>query len=178
VSRIARDHPGHDSTRLSATGRGREPERWSCIIRLVVVAYPYEYRAEEVLDTLTRLGRADLAGLDDACYVSRGSDGRARLHRPIDLTALNGATGAVRDALVGTACLEPLFGGNDGAGTAGLLLGTAGVDEQFVIEFGRTLEPESSAILALIRNADAEHVMAELVLYGGTVMQTSVASPA
>ena len=90
----------------------------------------------------------------------------------------NGATGALRDALVGRACLEPLLAGKEGAGTTGCVLGTAGVDEQFVIELGRTLEPESSAILALIRNADADHVMAELVLYGGTVMQTSVASPA
>ena len=47
-----------------------------------------------------------------------------------------------------------------------------------MIEFGRTLEPESSAILALIRNAGADHLLAELVLYGGTVMQTAVASPA
>jgi hypothetical protein len=77
-------------------------------------AYPYEYRAEEVLDTLTRLGRADLADLADACYVSRASDGRVRLHRPIDLPALGGATGARRDARVGSACLEPLLGGSGG----------------------------------------------------------------
>jgi uncharacterized membrane protein len=148
------------------------------MIRLVIVAYAYEYRAEEVLDTLTHLAREDLADLDDACYVSRGSDGRVRLHRPIDLPALSDATGVRRDALVGTACLEPLLGGSGAAGTAGLVLGIAGVDEQFVIEFGRTLEPESSAILALIRNADTDHLLAELVLYGGTVMQTAVASPA
>jgi uncharacterized membrane protein len=147
------------------------------MIRLVVVAYPYEYRAEEVLDTLVHLGREDLADLDDACYVSRGSDGRVRLHRPIDVPALGGATGARRDALVGTACLEPLLGGSKG-GTAGLVLGTACVDEQFVIEFGRTLEPESSAILALVRNGDADRLLSELVLYGGTIMQTAVASPA
>jgi uncharacterized membrane protein len=58
------------------------------------------------------------------------------------------------------------------------VLGTACVDEQFVIEFGRTLEPESSAILALIRNAGADRLLAELVLYGGTIMQTAVAAPA
>jgi uncharacterized membrane protein len=148
------------------------------MIRLVVVAYAYEYRAEEVLDTLTRLGREDLADLDDAWYVSRGSDGRVRLHQPIDLPALGDATGARRDALVGTACLEPLLGGCGAGVPAGLVLGAASVDEQFVIEFGRTLEPESSAILALIRNAGADHLLAELVLYGGTVMQTAVASPA
>jgi uncharacterized membrane protein len=146
------------------------------MIRLVVVAYPCENRAEEVLDTLTRLGRADLADLDDAWYVSRGIDGRVRLHRPIDLPAPNGATDAHRDSVVGTACLEPLLGG--GGGTAGLVLGTACVDEQFVIELGRTLEPESSAILALIRNADADRLLSELVLYGGTIMQTAVASAA
>jgi uncharacterized membrane protein len=36
------------------------------MIRLVVVVYACEYRAEEVLDTLTRLRREDLADLDDA----------------------------------------------------------------------------------------------------------------
>jgi uncharacterized membrane protein len=148
------------------------------MIRLVVAAYAYEYRAEEVLDTLTRLGREDLADLDDAWYVSRGSDGRVRLHQPIDLPVLGDATGARRDALLGAACLEPLLGGRAGGVRAGLVLGAAFVDEQFLIEFGRTLEPESSAILALVRDAGADRLLAELVLYGGTVMQTAVASPA
>ena len=72
---------------------------------------------------------------------------------------------------------EPLLAAQAVA-AAGPAWRSAGVDEQFVIEFGRTLEPDSSAILALIRNADADRLLAEKLVCGGTVMQTAVASAA
>ena len=141
---------------------------------LVVVAYPQEYRAEEVLDTLTRLGRENLADLDDAWYVSRSGDGRLRLHRPIKLPAPAAATGAAWNALLGSICLSPLFD----AEVAGRALVEAGISQRFVDELGRTLVPESSAIVALIRRVALGEVLPELALYGGTVMQTSLAPAA
>jgi uncharacterized membrane protein len=145
--------------------------------RLVVVVYPQEYRAEEVLDTLTQLGRQDLVDLDDAWYASRSGDGKLRLHRLVDVPAANGAPGEARDALMGSACVHPLLDAAGAAMTAGAgrAPAGAGISEQFLGELGKTLEPESSAILALIRQADSARVLAEVVLYGGTVMQTPIA---
>ena len=139
---------------------------------LVVVAYPEEYRAEEVLDTLTRLGRENLADLDDAWYVSRSGDGRLRLHRPIRLPALADATGAAWNALLGSVCLSPLIDaeGSSGAAVAGRALVEARINQRFVHELGKT-----SAIVALIRLVALDDVLPELALYGGTVMQTSLA---
>lgn len=147
---------------------------------LVVVAYPQEYRAEEVLDTLTRLGRENLADLDDAWYVSRSGDGRLRLHQPIKLPAPADATGAAWNALLGSICLSPLIDAEGGSATAvaGRALVEAGISQRFVDELGRTLVPESSAIVALIRRVTLDEVLPELALYGGTVMQTSLAPAA
>jgi uncharacterized membrane protein len=144
---------------------------------LVVVAYPQEYRAEEVLDTLTGLGRANLADLNDAWYVSRRGDGRLRLHRPINLPAVGDATGAAWNVLLGSVCLSPLIDaeGTSGAAVAGRALVEARISQRFVRELGETLVPESSAIVALIRLAALDDVLPELAPYGGTVMQTSLA---
>ena len=50
-----------------------------------------------------------------------------------------------------------------------------GISQRFVDELGKTLVPESSAIVALIRRVALDEVLPELALYGGTVMQTSLA---
>jgi uncharacterized membrane protein len=145
--------------------------------RLVVVAYPQEYRAEEVLDTLTRLGRENLADLNDAWYVSRSGDGRLRLHRPVELPAPGDASDAAWNALLGSACLYPVLDAEDSSGTAvaGRALVEARVSARFVHDLGKALVPESSAIVALIRRVALDEVLPELALYGGTVMQTSLA---
>jgi uncharacterized membrane protein len=144
---------------------------------LVVVAYPQEYRAEEVLDTLTRLGRENFADLDDAWYVSSSRDGRLRLHRPIRLPARDDANGTAWNALLGSFCLSPLIDaeGTSGATVAGRAPVEARISQRFVRELGETLVPESSAIEALIRLVALDEVLPELALYGGTVMQTSLA---
>ncbi len=145
---------------------------------LIVVAYPQEYRAEEVLDTLTRLRRGNPVDLDDAWYVSRSAGGRLRLHRPIALPARDDASGTAWDALLGSACLSPLVDAAccSGAADAGHALVEARVSQRFVCELGKALVPESSAIVALIRLVSLDQVLPELALYGGTVMQTSLAS--
>ena len=61
---------------------------------------------------------------------------------------------------------------------AGPALVEAGISQRFVDELGRTLVPESSAIVALIRRVALDEVLPELALYGGTVMQTSLAPAA
>jgi uncharacterized membrane protein len=142
---------------------------------LVVVVYPQEYRAEEVLETLTRLEREDLADLDDAWFVRRSLAGRMRLNRPINLPPSHDVSSAAWDVLVGSLCVAPLVGADECSGTAaGRALGEIGVSERFIREIGRTLVPESSAIVAPIRRVDADRVLRELVPYGGTVMQSSL----
>jgi uncharacterized membrane protein len=139
---------------------------------LVVVAYPQEDRAAEVLGTLTRLERAYLADLDDAWYVSRSAGGRLQLHRPIAMPPPAGSDAAVQEMLLGAVCLAPLFSGCSEAGCAPA---PTGIGERFMREIGRTLVPESSAIFAVIRKGDPGRMLPELAPYGGTVMQVSLA---
>ena len=42
---------------------------------LVVIAYPDQYRAAEVLASLRRLNKEYLIDFDDACYVTKHASG-------------------------------------------------------------------------------------------------------
>jgi uncharacterized membrane protein len=50
------------------------------------------------------------------------------------------------------------------------------VSQGFLAELAAELRPESSAVVALIRGDDAAGVTRELVLYGGTIMHSSIPS--
>jgi hypothetical protein len=66
--------------------------RWSSNQRrltmsdLVVVTYPDEYRAAEVLAALQRLQEELLIDLEDAAYVTKEKDGKMKLHETVPLT--------------------------------------------------------------------------------------------
>jgi uncharacterized membrane protein len=143
---------------------------------LIVVAYPEESRAEEVLETLTRLEREDLAELDDACYVTRSVSGAIRLHQPIGPPPVEHARRGRLEALVSRLWLAPREGST--APTPADIAAELGVSERFLRDAERTLPLERSAILVLIRKVSVDRLVPELAPYGGTVMQTAIAAGA
>ena len=58
---------------------------------LVVVAYPDEYRAAEVLAELRRLNSTYLIDLEDACYVAKDARGKLKPHQATSLTGAGAA---------------------------------------------------------------------------------------
>ena len=55
---------------------------------LVVVAYPDEYRAAEVLATVQRMRSDYLIDIDDACYVTKDAQGKLTAHHHMQLEEL------------------------------------------------------------------------------------------
>ena len=53
---------------------------------LIVIAYPEEHRAAEVLATLKQLRSEDLIDLDDAFYVTKDQKGDIKVHHAVHLT--------------------------------------------------------------------------------------------
>lgn len=143
---------------------------------LVVVAYPDEYRAAEVLATLQRLRGDYLIDLDDACYVTKDAQGKLKLHQLTSLTGAAAAVGGMWGMLIGLLFFAPFVGLAIGAGVGALTgkLTDYGVDDNFAKRLTATLQPNSSAIFVLVRTATADKVVPELAKYGGTVMQTSL----
>jgi uncharacterized membrane protein len=147
---------------------------------LVVVAYPEENRAAEVMALLRRMSSQYLIDLDDAVYVTKDADGQLTLHQAHNLTGGGAAGGALWGGLIGLLFLAPVAGAAIGAGI-GAIAGTFsdyGIDDTFVKELGATIQPESSAIFVLVRHATADKVVPELSKYGGTILRTSLATEA
>ena len=60
---------------------------------LVVVTYPDEYKAAEVLAVLQRLQKELLIEMEDAAYVTKETDGKLRLHETVPLTRIGATQG-------------------------------------------------------------------------------------
>jgi len=143
---------------------------------LIVIAYPDEYRAAEVLAALRRMNQQYLIDFDDACYVTKNARGKVKLHQSTSLTGAGAAWGGMWGMLIGLLFFMPFLGLAIGAaaGALGGKLSDYGIDDKFAKQLTDTLQPNSSAIFVLVRNATPEKVLPEVAKYGGTVLQTSL----
>jgi len=143
---------------------------------LIVVAYPDEYRAAEVLATLRRLNKEYLIDLDDACYVTKDAGGKIKLHQNTSVTGAAAAWGGLWGLLIGLLFFVPFLGLAIGAGLGVLShrLADYGIDDKFAKQLATTMKPNSSAIFMLVRRSTPDKVVPELSQYGGTVLQTSL----
>jgi uncharacterized membrane protein len=143
---------------------------------LIVVAYPDEYRAAEVLATLRRLNKAYLIDLEDACYVTKDAQGRIKLHQNTSLTGAGAAWGGLWGMLIGLLFFVPFLGLAIGAGLGAISghLADYGIDDKFAKQLTATLQPNSSAIFVLVRRSTPDKVLPEVSKFGGTILQTSL----
>lgn len=155
---------------------------------LVVVTYPDEYRAAEVLAVLQRLQEKLLIDLEDAGYVMREKNGNLKLHETIPMTRIGAtsglASGTMWGALIGLLFMQPALGAVAGAAlgaSTGALSGKLadyGIPNDFVKQLGQNLQSGSSTLFVLIRRATPDKVLAEINQYGGTVLHTSLSKDA
>src|SRR5262245_32798902 len=145
---------------------------------LIVVAYPEEGTAEKVLDTLTRLRKVQLIDLADACYATKGQDGKVRLHQSVNLTGAAATGGALWGGLIGLIFLMPLAGMLVGAASGAPVgkLTDYGIDDGMMRSLSQQLQPGTSALFVLVRRVTADKVLDEVRGFGGTVMQTSLSN--
>lgn len=143
---------------------------------LIVVEYPDEYRAAEVLAALRRLNRDYLIDLDDACYVTKDARGKIKLHQNTSLTGAGAAWGGMWGMLIGLLFFVPFLGLALGAGMGALSakLSDYGIDDKFAKQVATDLQPNTSAIFMLVRRSTPDKVVPELAKFGGTILQTSL----
>ena len=141
---------------------------------LVAVAYPDVATAREVTSNLAQAQKAHLIELDDMVIVERRDDGKIKLHQP-SLAGVGAAGGALWGGLIGLIFLVPLFGMAIGAatGAAAGAMSDAGVDDKFMKEMGTKLQPGGAAVIVLVRQVNAEKLLAEVKI-PGEVIQTSL----
>jgi uncharacterized membrane protein len=162
---------------------------------LVAATYPDQHRAEEVLATLRRLQSQQIVDLDDACIVTKNADGKLKLHQAVNLTGAGAAGGGTWGLLIGALFSIPLWF-IPGAGLAALAttVGTAavgagagaiaghfsdyGISDDFIKQLGREMQPNSSVLFILARNAQPDRIIPEVAKFGGTILRTNLSNDA
>ena len=92
------------------------------------------------------------------------------------MTGADAASGGFWGLLIGMLFLDPLLGVavSAASGVLGGALTDIGVDDNFMRELGSTLEPGTSAIFVLVRQATPDKVLEEVSKFGGKVLHTSL----
>jgi uncharacterized membrane protein len=153
---------------------------------LIVVAFPGEDTADQVLNRLQALQKEHLIDLEDACVVVRDRNGKVHVKQAVNLVGLEaasgGAFGAMWGTLIGLLFLNPLAGLLTGAafsaeaGALSGMLSDYGIDDDFIQSLGDTLEPGTSALFVLVRRATLDKVLPEVRPFGGQVIHTSLST--
>ena len=126
-----------------------------------------------------KMQKEHLIGLEDAAVAVRHKDGKTKIKQAQNLAGAGALGGAFWGLLIGLIFLVPLFGLVVGA-AAGALVGKyqdIGVDDKFIKEVGNTIQPGTSALFLLVREATPDKVMDGLKKYKNVkVLKTSLST--
>lgn len=142
---------------------------------LIVIGFPDEFKADEVLLDLRKLERGHLIDLEDAVTVVRNKEGKVKVKQTQELVASGALSGGFWGLLIGLIFLNPLlafFGAAVGAISGALT--DIGIDDNFIRELGNTLESGTSAIFVLVRKSTPDKVLEDLSKFDGKVLRTSL----
>ncbi len=127
---------------------------------LTVLITPTIDGAEKILSDIVVLQKQELIKVEDAAYVQRTIDGKPKVKRAGNLVGQGALGGAFWGMLIGLLFLAPWLGAAIGAG-AGALGGKAadfGIDDDFIKDVGAKIEPGTSALFLLTREAVVDRV--------------------
>jgi uncharacterized membrane protein len=142
---------------------------------LVVVSFDNAEEAGRVRETLRSAEKTDYLSLDDSAVIVKDGEGKIHLKNEMDRGVQIGAIGGGLLGLLLAGIFFPVAGLLVGA-LAGGLIGKSvdlGIDQKFVKEVADDLEPNTSAIFLVVRDANPAVAVAVLKPYKGTVRQTS-----
>ncbi|BAU15767.1 hypothetical protein LEP3755_63320 (plasmid) [Leptolyngbya sp. NIES-3755] len=142
---------------------------------LIVIGFPDEFKADEVLLDLRKLEREHLLDLEDAAIVVRQRDGKVKVKQTQELVTSGALSGGFWGLLIGLIFLHPMlaiFGAAVGALSGALT--DIGIDDNFIRELGNTIEPGTSAIFVLVRKSTPDKVLEDLSKFEGKVLRTSL----
>lgn len=143
--------------------------------QLIVLAFDHFDDARNALKALRALERAGRIRFEDTALVERDPDGTAHVRNEVSGTT---ETAAVIGAVIGgiVSFVFPLAGIVLGA-ALGAAVGAAmktGVEDKFVDEVKKTLTPGRSALFLVVKESQADAVMAALRQFKGDVIQTTL----
>jgi len=145
---------------------------------LTVLTTPTYDGADEILEELARLQRMELIKVEDAATVKRNKDGKPKVKQAADLVGRGALGGAFWGMLIGFLFLAPWLGAAIGA-ASGALAGKAtdlGIDDNFIKTVGSRIEPGTSALFLLTRDAVVDKVAEALERYEFEIIHTNLSA--
>jgi uncharacterized membrane protein len=142
---------------------------------LVVVTFDNAEEAGKVRETLRSAQRSDYLSLDDSAVVVKDEEGKIHVKNEMDRGIKIGAVGGGLLGLLLASVFFPVAGILVGAALGGLIGKSVdlGIEQKFVKEVADGLEPNTSAIFFIVREANPDVAVAALKPYKGTVRHTS-----
>ena len=143
---------------------------------LIVLAFDDEEGAFQVRDKLLDIQQNRLLQLADAAVVVRRQDGKVKVKQLTNLVGSGTFGGAFWGLFIGLLVAAPWLGLAMGAAAGALVSGLTdhGVDDKFIKEVAKTIEPGHSALFLLIHEATLDRFLDEIKPYNPTVLQTSL----
>lgn len=143
---------------------------------LVAIVYPTEARAEEMRKKLFALQKEYLIDLSDAVIATKTTEGHVKLNQLFSTTAAGALSGGFWGLLLGAIFLMPVVGMAIGAasGALGGALTDFGINDAFMKELARSLQPGNAALFVLIRKMTGDKVFDAVRGTGGVVLKTSL----
>jgi uncharacterized membrane protein len=142
---------------------------------LIVMTFNSRDEARKVRQTLRELERSGRVSLDDAAVIIKDADGKLDVDNEVDRGVKIGAIGGGLLGLL-LSFLFPLAGIVVGAAGGALVgrMADLGIDPQFVRDVSTSLQPNSSALFVIVRDAAPDIVIAALEPYQGTLYHTTL----
>lgn len=148
---------------------------------LVVITFDNVDEAGQVREALRQLGRQGLISLDDSAVVVKDEAGQIRVENELDRGVKVGATaGGLLGLFIGFLLVGPIATTIVGAvgGAAVGALSDLGIQKSFVKDVSEALQPGTSALFIIVRDANPNAAIAALKPYKGEVYHTSLPSEA
>jgi uncharacterized membrane protein len=143
---------------------------------LIVITFEDAETAGQVREDLRSIQKEGQLSLDDSAVVVKDAEGKLHVRNEMDRGVKVGAVGGGALGLLISSIFFPFAGLIMGA-VAGAVVGKMvdlGVDQKFVHQVAAQLQPNTSALFVLIREANAAAALAALRPYKGQVYHTSL----
>jgi uncharacterized membrane protein len=147
---------------------------------LIVLGFPNTEAADQVVPELEAMQRENLLQLADWARVIRREDGKTDIRQGSSTTGAGAAGGALWGMLFGLIFLMPVAGLLIGGVTGALSgkLADYGIDDKFIKDLGKQIQPGTSALFLYVVQATGDKVLERLRPYHPTLLRTSLSEDA
>jgi len=143
---------------------------------LVVLAFDTMTGAEDMRERMYDLQKRELITLEDAAVVVRKESGKTKVKQAHSLVGAGALGGAFWGMLIGLLFFAPWLGliAGTAAGALAGKMGDIGVDDDFIKQVSDTIEPGTSALFLLARDAQIERIEEEITDMEFEIIQTNL----